>query len=517
VRVVVCGAGTAGCVLAARLSEEPGLEVVLLEAGPHYRPGRWPAELAHSHRIVKESHDWGYLARAGASPRLVHVPRGRVVGGSSATNGAIALRGHPDHYEEWEAYAPGWGWASWLPWFRHIERDLDFPEAPWHGAQGPITVSRYARPGWLPLQARFYEAALALGAPEAPDHNAPGALGVGAIPLNMRDGVRQTPADHYLDPALGRANLRLESGVTVDRVTLEGGRAVAVEGLDRAGRPTRWAADAVLLCLGTYATPACLLRSGVGPEEELRRHAIPTLHRLDGVGRGMQDHPKISYRFDLVELAPPPWPAPWYQVLLSGTVPGPEGPRIFQVMPYNGVEQGGQRFTDLNVQLSDARSRRGTVRLASRDPRAQPALEMGWLLEDGDRAAARAAGERLLALAATPPLREALRPWPNQADADHALRTVETFHHPAGSCRMGPSGDPGAVVDAGGAVHGLPGVWCADASIVPRVPSANIHLCVIALAERLAAGLRATWGSAGAPATATPPGPLQGHQPMGLR
>ena len=102
-RVVVCGAGTAGCVVAARLSEDPGVEVVLLEVGPHYRPGRWPAALTHSHRIIKETHDWGYLARAGASPRIVHVPRGRVVGGSSVTNGAIALRGHPEHYDEWDA------------------------------------------------------------------------------------------------------------------------------------------------------------------------------------------------------------------------------------------------------------------------------------------------------------------------------------------------------------------------------------------------------------------------------
>ena len=106
-RVVICGAGTAGCVVAARLSEDPALEVVLLEVGPHYRPGRWPAALTHSHRIIKETHDWGYLARAGASPRMVHVPRGRVVGGSSVTNGAIALRGHPEHYDEWDAYIDG--------------------------------------------------------------------------------------------------------------------------------------------------------------------------------------------------------------------------------------------------------------------------------------------------------------------------------------------------------------------------------------------------------------------------
>jgi choline dehydrogenase len=212
VRVVVCGAGTAGCVVAARLSQDPGLEVTLLEVGPHYRPGRWPASLSHSHRIIKETHDWGYLARAGASPRIVHVPRGRVVGGSSVTNGAIALRGHPEHFDEWDALVDGYGWETWLPWFRAVESDRDFGGEPWHGDAGPIPISRYPRPSWLELQERFCEAALAAGHAWVDDLNAPGALGVGPIPLNMVDGRRQTPADHYLDPALARTTWRCGPG-----------------------------------------------------------------------------------------------------------------------------------------------------------------------------------------------------------------------------------------------------------------------------------------------------------------
>src|SRR5205085_5830866 len=215
-----------------------------------------------------------------------------------------------------------------------------------------------------------------------------------------------------------------------------------------AGRPARWEADAVILALGTYATPAALLRSGVGPAGELRRHGIAVAHELGGVGRGMQDHPKISYRFDL-RIPAPSWPNPWYQALLTGALEVDGERRVYQVMPYSGQEQDGQRFTDLNVQLSDARSRRGGVRLWSRDPRAQPAIEMGWLMEDADRAAARAAGQRLLEGAAAPAVRERITPWPSLADPDHALRTVETFHHPVGSCRMGRPDDPGAVVDAG--------------------------------------------------------------------
>lgn len=484
-RIVVCGAGTSGCVSAARLSEDPAHEVTLLEVGPHYRPGGWPAELTHSHRIIKETHDWGYLARAGASPRMVHVPRGRVVGGSSVTNGAIALRGHPEHYDEWDALVDGFGWESWLAWFRAIEADRDFGAADWHGDAGPIPIARYPRTEWLELQERFAEAALSLGHEWVDDHNAPGALGVGPVPLNMVDGVRQTPADHYLDPALERPNLTLRAGVTVDRVLFADAtaRAVAIVGPDG---PQEIPADLVVMALGTYATPAALLRSGVGPSDELARHAIPVVAEVPGVGRGMQDHPKVSYRFDLA-LEAPAWPSPWYQCLLTGAHEVGGERRVYQVMPYSGQIEGGQRFTDLNVQVADARSRRGVVRLQGTDPGLQPMIEMGWFLDPSDRAAAVAAGRRLMEVARAAPLAGVLSPWAGLDDPDHVLRTVETFHHPVGSCRMGRADDPQAVVDATGALRGVEGVRVVDASVIARVPSANTHLAVIALAERLCA------------------------------
>jgi choline dehydrogenase len=487
-RVVICGAGTAGCVAAARLSADERFEVTVLEAGPHYRPGAWPRALSHSHRIIKESHDWGWSARAGASPRLVQVPRGRVVGGSSITNGAIALRGHPLHYDEWDRDVDGYGWDSWLPWFRLLEHDLDFGADEAHGDAGPIRISRYARGTWWDLQRRFVEAAGECGHAEIADHNAPGALGVGPIPLNMVDGVRQTPADHYLDPALARPNLTLHAGVTVDRLRVNAGRVRGVEYLDAEGRPASIAADLVLMALGTYATPAALLRSGIGPAAELGRHGIAPVALNEAVGRGMQDHPKVSYRFEVAG-ALPEWPNPWYQVLLTGSheVGGEE--RYYQVMPYSGITEAGHRFTDFNVQVADARSRRGAVRLASRSPLDQPQIEMGWFLEPSDRAAAVAAGRRLMEVAGAGPLRNLLTPWPNMDDPDHVLRTVETFHHPVGSCRMGRPGDPTAAVDAAGRLFGVDGVRVIDASVMARVPSANTHLATIALTERLAAAL----------------------------
>ncbi len=493
-RIVIAGGGTAGCVLAARLGALPGAEIVLLEAGPRYAPGQWPPELTHAYRIIKETHDWSLLAQAGASPRLVHVPRGKVVGGSSITNATIALRGLPEHYDEWNDYVDGYDWASWLPWFTFIERDLQFGSAAYHGDRGPIPINRYPRERWFPIFERFAEAALARGHRWVDDHNAPDAVGVGPTPFNMIDGTRVTPADTHLAPAMEHGNITVVTGATVDRVVLEGSRAVAVEVVDDAGTWARYEGDEVIVALGTYMSPACLLRSGIGPGDAIRPHGIAVAHELPAVGRGMQDHPKISYRFWIATDAPP-WPNPWIQVLLTGQAEVNGAERLFQVMPYAGITEAGHRFADWNVQVADSKGRTGSITLAGADPRLQPRIDMGWLESDGDRDVAVAAGRELMALSRTAPIADVVSPWPNQDDPDHVLRTVETFHHVVGTCRMGRPGDASAVVGPDARVFGLQGLSVVDASIIPRIPSANTHLAVIALAERIAA----QWAGQAAP------------------
>jgi len=292
VRIVIAGGGTAGCVLAGRLGAIPGAEIVVLEAGPRYGPGSWPAELTHAYRIIKETHDWGLLAQAGASPRMVHVPRGRVVGGSSITNATIALRGLPEHYDEWGEYVDGYGWESWLPWFTAIERDLQYGAKPYHGDRGPIPVNRYPRKQWFSIFDRFTDAALARGHAWVDDHNAPGAVGVGPTPFNMIDGVRITPADTYLAPAMERDNITVVTGAICDRVVIDNGRAVAVEVVDAEGTGRRYDADQVIVALGTYASPALLLRSGIGSAEKLRPQAFRWSTSSTGSGGGCRTTPK---------------------------------------------------------------------------------------------------------------------------------------------------------------------------------------------------------------------------------
>jgi choline dehydrogenase len=485
-RIVIAGGGTAGCVLAARLGAIPGTEIVVLEAGPRYGPGSWPAELTHAYRIIKETHDWGLLAQAGASPRMVHVPRGRVVGGSSITNATIALRGLPEHYDEWDDYVDGYGWESWLPWFTAIERDLQFGAATYHGDAGPIPVNRYPREEWFPIFERFAQAAVARGHAWVDDHNAPGAVGVGPTPFNMLDGVRITPADTHLAPAMERGNITIATGAICDRVVIDNGRAVGVEVMDVEGSTRRYDADEVIVALGTYASPALLLRSGIGAGEKLRPHGIAVVHELDAVGRGMQDHPKVSYRF-WIDTDAPPWPNPWIQVLLTATADVAGNDRLFQIMPYAGITDAGHRYSDWNVQVADSMGRTGTIDLAGTDPRLQPRIGMGWLEAEGDMEVAVAAGRELMALARTGPIADVVHSWPNQDDDGHALRTVETFHHVVGTCRMGRPGDKTAVVGGDCRVFGLEGLSVVDASVIPRIPSANTHLAVIALAERIAA------------------------------
>jgi choline dehydrogenase len=490
--VIIAGAGAAGCVLAARLSANPDCSVLLLEAGPDYPDvAALPEEIASS-RSPAYTHDWGYFSESGVLGRAIHLPRGKLVGGCSATNATAAVRGAtPGDYDEWAAYGgPDWSFASVLPFFRRLEDDADCHDD-WHGQEGPLPIRR-ARPEELtPLQRAFAGACGAVGYPLVTDHNAPGVSGVGPWPKNDLGGIRQSAALAYLRPARARPNLTVRAGAAVDRVIFEGRRAV---GLRLAGSGETIRATRVILAAGAYGSPAILLRSGLGPAEELRPLGIPVLEDLPGVGHNLIDHPLLAVEFVSRELEES---QPWFQVLLtcasSAAVPGYDL-HIFAAGPAAHPE--GATFallTSLVKPLS-----RGRLRLRSADPCAAPAIDLGYFSHPADLPRMAEAVRVACHLARTPPLSELVRherfpgPETGHSDADlaAAIRArVETYHHPVGTCRMGPAGDASAVVDQRGRVHGVAGLWVIDASIMPTIPAANTHVPTLMVAERCAAWL----------------------------
>jgi choline dehydrogenase len=505
---IIVGAGSAGATLAARLSADPAVQVALVEAGPDYRSADAPEAMASPNpsRIIMDPEfarfRWDDL---NARRTRLQAPRtywrGRGVGGSSAVNGQIAIRGVVEDYDDWASSGcEGWSFKDVLPAFRRLERDLRYGHDPWHGAEGPIPIYRAPVSQWGAVDQALAESALDLGYPWAPDHNRPGALGVSPYAINSLEGRRVSVNDAYLEPARGRNNLAVLAGSLVDRLLFEGDRAVGVRRLGPDGAH-EVRGEEIVLCAGAVHSPTILLRSGIGPADHLAELGLSPRVVLP-VGEGFQDHPGFFMPVSLKPqaVAPEGFRHTNLCVRYSSGLAG-AGPGDMMMVAMNTVGDslgrhidgaGQARFGLMAVWVNQCFSR-GQIRLASLDPAAQPLIEENMLDDPRDRVRMRDGVRRLLEIVgrpATEAIGELAPPAFDPADDDaldaFALAMVGDTQHATSTCAMGSPDDPRAVVDAACRVLGVRGLRVVDASVIPFVPRANTHLTTVMIAEVMA-------------------------------
>jgi len=489
---VVVGGGSAGCVIAARLSEDPQNQILLLEAGAADGPANMAVPPAWPSLIGSEV-DWGYatVQQPAAGGFARRYPRGKVLGGSSSINGMSFIRGHPSDYDEWAASgAAGWGYQDLLPFFKRSETTESGDRA-YRGTHGPMRVApaRHASP----LSYAFLDAAVGIGYQRTDDLNGQDQEGVCWWDLNIVDGYRQSAADAYLRPVLDRPNLTVVTNALVHRLVLADGRCGGVN--YSVGGETRqvYPQGETILSAGSIGSAQLLLLSGIGPAEHLRAVGIDVVADLPGVGANLHDHPLAGVIYTAAQPLPPTQNSHGEVVAAVRTTPDLAAPDVQVLLidlPYHPPWMPGPAVGYTIAFAVMHTHSRGSVRLASADPASAPLIDPNYFGDDRDMAGMLTALRVAREIGSSPAFddwrdEEAL-PGPDVQDEtelrDYLRRDTDPYYHTVGTCRIGT--DPAAVVDPQLRVRGIDRLRVADASVMPTVPGANTHATVLAIAER---------------------------------